>query len=192
MHPTHSCCAFGAQAIAVTSSHVHDRSPVGSNSPFSKVRDMNGQVVFLGCGARCNTSIHGVEETLAVQPLYLLRDSTTLFTLRDENERETQVEHKRHDFSHTNQRYERLVNLLKGTDAYSFNETINGAIVHVFNAKRMWQCAFDELTRDPSSLTEEASGDQREWHHLVESKSKGLDGKGSSVFKYRVGPPNEG
>jgi aminoglycoside 3-N-acetyltransferase len=187
MHPTHSCCAFGAQAIAITSSHVLDRSPVGSNSPFSKVRDMNGQVVFLGCGARCNTSIHGVEETLAVQPLYLLRDSTTLFTLRDENGIETQVEHKRHDFSHTNQRYERLVDLLRGTDAYSFNETINGAIVHVFDAKRMWQCAFDELTRDPSSLTEEATSDQREWHHLVESK--GIDGK-NSIFKYRVGPPS--
>ena len=146
-------------------------------------------VVFLGCGAGCNTSIHGVEETLSLQPLYLLREKTTLFTLKDEDGIESRIEHKRHDFSHTNQRYERLVDLLKGTDGYSSGETVNGAIVHVFDARKMWHCAFDSLTRDPTSLTEEAIGDEREWHHLVESK--GQDGK-SSVFKYRVGPPEEG
>jgi len=72
-------------------------------------------VVFLGCDARCNTLIHGVEETLSLQPLYLLREKTTLFTLKDEDGIESRIEHERHDFSHTNQRYERLVDLLKGT-----------------------------------------------------------------------------
>jgi aminoglycoside 3-N-acetyltransferase len=48
MHPTHSCAAVGPQTLAVLGEHRHDRSPVGENSPFRKVRDLDGQVAFLG------------------------------------------------------------------------------------------------------------------------------------------------
>ena len=48
MHPTHSCCAKGPQTPAILGEHRKDRSPVGANSPFRKVRDLQGQVAFLG------------------------------------------------------------------------------------------------------------------------------------------------
>lgn len=48
MHPTHSCAALGPQTLALLGEHRHDRSPVGENSPFRKVRDLEGQVAFLG------------------------------------------------------------------------------------------------------------------------------------------------
>ena len=85
MHPTHSCCAKGPQTSALLGEHRKDRSPVGANSPFRKVRDLEGQVAFLGVpyGARCNTSIHGVEETLAPNyPPYLFSEDTMTYLLR--------------------------------------------------------------------------------------------------------------
>ena len=48
MHPTHSCAAIGPQTVALLGEHRYDRSPVGANSPFRKVRDLGGQVAFLG------------------------------------------------------------------------------------------------------------------------------------------------
>lgn len=71
LHPTHSVAAIGAQAALVTQDHYKDTTPVGANSPFRWVRDLCGQVVFLGCGCRCNTSIHGVEEMVDPIPPYL-------------------------------------------------------------------------------------------------------------------------
>ena len=78
-------------------------------------------VIFLGCGARCNTSIHGVEETLSMQPLYLLREKTKNFTLKDSMKMESSLKSNTSgiDFSYTNQRYERIVDLLKGTATVS-------------------------------------------------------------------------
>jgi aminoglycoside 3-N-acetyltransferase len=187
LHPTHSCCGFGKDAFYILSSHHLDISPVGIHSPFSKMKDFEGQIVFLGCGARCNTSIHGVEESLLIQPSYLLRDEKIIYTIRDVNGKESKVEHVRHDFSHTNQRYERLIDfMIKDGEGYYSTGIVRGAKVHVFDAKQMWKVAFETLTTDPSALTVEAFGNEREWHHLVEIK-----GKEEKIYKYRVGPPNE-
>jgi aminoglycoside N3'-acetyltransferase len=48
MHPTHSCAAIGPHTLELLGEHRHDRSPVGKNSPFRRVRDLEGQVAFLG------------------------------------------------------------------------------------------------------------------------------------------------
>ena len=67
-------------------------------------------MAFLGCGARCNTSIHGVEEALpAGPPPYLLLPGEITYSLVDASGTRTDVRHRRHDFSGVGQRYERLV-----------------------------------------------------------------------------------
>ena len=43
-HPTHSCAALGPDTTALLDDHGKDRSPVGANSPFRRVRDLGGQV----------------------------------------------------------------------------------------------------------------------------------------------------
>ena len=60
--PTHSCAAVGLRAEYLTGSHHLDETPCGPNSPFSRLRDAGGKVLFIGCGTRPNTSMHAVEE----------------------------------------------------------------------------------------------------------------------------------
>ena len=57
------------------------------------------QVAFLGCGARCNTSMHGVEELLSPSPPpYLLQESTIEYTVTDGRGSTSTTEHRRHAF----------------------------------------------------------------------------------------------
>ena len=48
VHPTHSCAALGVAAVELTRDHHRDCSPVGPHSPFRKIRDLDGQIAFLG------------------------------------------------------------------------------------------------------------------------------------------------
>ena len=62
INPTHSCCAWGKNAEYVTSGHILDNTPCGENSPFRRVMELNGKILFMGCGMVPNTSMHAVEE----------------------------------------------------------------------------------------------------------------------------------
>ena len=121
LHPTHSCVALGARAQEVLAAHALDTSPVGPHSPFARVRELGGQVAFLGCphGSRCNTSIHGVEEALEPQPPYLLRAGEVEYVIVDAAGAERAVRHRRHDFAGTAQRYERVAALMAAAQGES-------------------------------------------------------------------------
>ena len=100
LHPTHSVTALGPAAAKITADHWRDTSPVGPHSPFAALPALGGQVAFLGCGARCNTSIHGVEEALpAGPPPYLLLPGEITYSLVDASGTRTDVRHRRHDFA---------------------------------------------------------------------------------------------
>ncbi|MBS1334084.1 MAG: AAC(3) family N-acetyltransferase, partial [Clostridiales bacterium] len=60
--PTHSCAAVGLRAEYLTGAHHLDDTPCGPSSPFRRLRDAGGKVLFIGCGTRPNTSMHAVEE----------------------------------------------------------------------------------------------------------------------------------
>ena len=189
MHPTHSVAAFGPAADAITGEHWRDTTPVGKHSPFSRMREFNGQVVFLGCGARCNTSIHGVEEALPVgPPPYLLQPGTIAYTVIDADGHERVVQHRRHNFSGVGQRYERLAAAMPPGTYREGRAGVGGAaLVQVFDAAAMWMRATELLTADPLALVE--SVPEGEGHFLVRGVSSG-DGAscGAAVWRYRVGP----
>lgn len=188
MHPTHSCVALGADVEAVVGAHALDRTPVGSRSPFARVRDLGGQVVFLGCGTRCNTSIHGVEEELPVHPPYLLLPETIEYSITDAAGVTARVMHQRHNFKGTAQRYERLAGLIPagggagGAVPYASGH-VGSAEVHVFDARAMWATAAAALAADTGCLTQAVSAADEEGHHLKRGSS--------GAWRYTVGaaPP---
>lgn len=74
--PTHSVCALGARAAELTSSHEDCVTPCGVGSPFHKLREAGGKMLFIGVGLECCTLFHHVEE-LAGAPYVCQPDTTT-------------------------------------------------------------------------------------------------------------------
>ena len=62
LHPTHSIAITGKdKEYFVKDEHLID-TPCGRKGCWGKLLDMDFKIIFLGCGTKCNTYIHGVEE----------------------------------------------------------------------------------------------------------------------------------
>jgi aminoglycoside 3-N-acetyltransferase len=65
VHPTHSVAAWGAKVEELIADHHLARTPCGAGSPFLRLLDHEGKLLFLGTGIRAMTFFHAVEELLA-------------------------------------------------------------------------------------------------------------------------------
>lgn len=149
VHPTHSVCGIGAQAERILREHHLDDTPCGAHSPYRVLRDRGGQVLFLGCGLRPNTSMHGVEEL--ARPPYLFGPSVTYrIILPDGNEMEMPC--LRHDFTGWAQRYDRVGPLIE--DEGLSTGRILDATVHILECRTMWERGLAALTGDPLFFVE--------------------------------------
>lgn len=149
LHPTHSVCGVGAQVADLLADHHLDRTPVGERSPFRRLRDRSGQVLFLGCGMGPDTSMHGVEEL--VEPPYLFGRMID-YTLVDAEGGKSEMSYRSHGFSGWAQRYERLEALL-GPDELRVG-TVLEATAHLVEAEAMWRRGEEALRRDPLFFVE--------------------------------------
>ena len=150
LHPTHSVCAFGKDAVELTKDHKLDDTPVGPNSPYRKMMDYNGKILMLGCGTKPNTFMHGVEEVGGAT--YVLGALKT-FELTDENGNVTHKAIKQHYFHRPEgnlvQRYDRAVDVLeKGVDY--FVGQVHGATAYLMNAKTLCEKAAAKMKTDPT------------------------------------------
>lgn len=109
MHPTHSCSVYGKKQDEFINSHYLDDTPVGENSPFRKLAENNGKILFLGCLSASNTSMHGVEEL--VTPPYLFGKDMTYSMTSYDRKTYNKLYHT-HGFANTIQRYERAEMLM--------------------------------------------------------------------------------
>ncbi len=150
VHPTHSVCAIGAHAAAMTADHELDHTPVGEHSPFRRVRDMGGQLMFLGCGLRPNTSMHGVEEL--AEPPYLYGEMIRYRIILADG-RELTLDSRHHGFQGYRQRYDRLEPLLDQGSELRTGKVLE-AQVHLIEARPMWDKALAAYRRDPLHFVE--------------------------------------
>lgn len=81
-HPTHSVCARGRLAETLTAEHILDNTPVGPHSPFMRLADCGGKLLFIGEVVDCCTFMHGLEEIAGVD--YVLNRDTTAYTVDGE------------------------------------------------------------------------------------------------------------
>lgn len=144
VHPTHSVCGTGPGARQMLGTHIQDVTPCGPNSPFRKLRDHAGQILFIGCGLRPNTSMHAVEEL--VEPPYLYGGWVEYrITLADGSNASMRV--RSHGFKGWQQRYERIECLMeaKGLSAGK----VNSADCFLLEAAAFWQTAHEKLAESP-------------------------------------------
>lgn len=157
LSPTHSAAALGRLARDVTQGQLQDQTPVGPHSPFRRVAQAGGKLLFLGCGLAPNTSIHGAEE-LAEVP-YLFLPGLFPFTVVDEDGRCHDIFCRRHSFRKGDivyaQRYERLPGLLDPKDRRSGR--VAQADCWLLDARAVWQRAETALRQDALCLVEPQS-----------------------------------
>ncbi|MEM2940604.1 MAG: AAC(3) family N-acetyltransferase [Thermoproteota archaeon] len=61
-HPTHSVAAIGKDARKITEGHENAETPCGNGTPYLKVPEFNGKILFIGATLKTNTTFHSVEE----------------------------------------------------------------------------------------------------------------------------------
>ncbi len=152
VHPTHSACGFGPRAEALLGAHRRDVTPCGPNSPFSRLKDEGGQILFLGCGLKPNTSMHAVEEL--VEPPYLYAGWVDYrITLADGGATTMRV--RRHGFSGWVQRYDRIEAVMDGEGIRAGRILVADGVL--LEAAIFWRKAREALRRDPLFFVDRAS-----------------------------------
>jgi aminoglycoside 3-N-acetyltransferase len=67
VHPTHPVAAWGAVARAIVAGHHLAQTPCGVGTPFARLLDYKGKILFLGTGIEAMTFFHTIEEILEPQ-----------------------------------------------------------------------------------------------------------------------------
>jgi aminoglycoside 3-N-acetyltransferase len=142
--PTHSCAAIGEMRDAVVGGHHLDNTPCGSNSPFHRVMELDGSVLFLGCGTNCNTSMHAIEELS--RPDYLFENCYTYTMIREDGSSYEQPCYA-HDFKGVYQAYRRMEDVLNEKELQKGN--ILSASCHLMRATALWEKADAKYREDP-------------------------------------------
>jgi len=145
VHPTHSVCAIGKYAIEMTSRHCVDETPVGPNSPFMKLPDYNGKILFIGDTVKSCTFMHGIEE-IAKAP-YTLKKERTRYFIEDENGIVTERDLIGHDFAGWKQEYQKIKGLLHYPDIKTGK--VGQADCCLINAAALMEEAYKKFREDP-------------------------------------------
>ena len=148
VHPTHSVCGVGRRVEELLSDHQLDATPCGPHSPFTKLPLISGQLLFIGCGLRPNTSMHAIEEL--AEPPYLYGELVTYRVILSDGS-ETRMVVRRHNFKGWRQRYDRL-------EQVQSDGLIKGHVLqaecYLVNAAEMKLAALSALRSDPLFFVE--------------------------------------
>ena len=154
LHATHSVCAKGKLAQELTCGHENDPTPVGENSPITKLCNMGGKILFLGCDPDHNTAMHGVEEA-AHSPYALHENNRAEYLLRD-GEKTIARPSLCHDFVKADhwlsQRYSRVIDLMEEQDKH-FGKVLQ-ADCWLLDGKALWEVGVKKMKQDPYYFVE--------------------------------------
>jgi aminoglycoside 3-N-acetyltransferase len=67
VHPTHAVAAWGRRAGEMATRHFEAATPCGRQSPYGRLLDYEGKILFLGTGIGVMTFFHTIEEILEPQ-----------------------------------------------------------------------------------------------------------------------------
>jgi len=144
LHPTHSVAACGKNASQFIEGHEKFNTPCARQSPWGKIVDRQGKILFIGTGLSCNTVINAVEEWVGVP--CALTEAETPFKVIKEDGSLIDVSSKRQVGNHS-RFYGKLekIFLEKGVmESFRFGE----AKTFVADSKKMTDLVAELLNRD--------------------------------------------
>lgn len=144
IHPTHSVCASGKNVEFFLNEHYLDNTPCGPKSPFRKLKEINGKILFLGCGLRPNTFMHAIEELS--QPEYLFGDKLEYSIIVNDGTT-YKKEYTTHNFKGFEQRYDRILDVLDMED-FSSGKILE-ADAYLIKTAPLWEKVNKKLTENP-------------------------------------------
>jgi aminoglycoside 3-N-acetyltransferase len=148
LHPTHSVAAIGRQAKFLTEGHENALTPCGENTPYLKLAQLGGSVLFIGVTLSCCTLLHGVEE-LAELPYHLQKEwvqATIIDHLGNRLTRKLKI----HLYGY-HRDYEKLAPLLL-KEKIMTTGSVGRAKVLLVKAGELVKLALNELKKDPEFL----------------------------------------
>jgi len=149
VHPTHSVSGAGRLAKDLLDEHIRSTTPCGPYSPFARLPEVDGQILFIGCGLHPNTSMHAVEER--VEPVYLYGDEVDYQVILADGSQHRMVV-RSHNFEGWDQSYERLAQHLTAPNLRQGSVLM--ANCYLVEAPAMWAAALSALREDPLCFVE--------------------------------------
>ena len=156
LHPTHSLAAFGRDAAEFISGHEEFDTPCARRSPFGKLYDRKGKILFIGTGIGCNTYLHGVEEWFGVPNMFTVKPEHLIVI--DYNGNRIPVDSRRHVGSHSRY-YAQMETNFEKVQAISFMK-FGDADCCVLDCRKVADVTGMLLQKNPLLFTEE-------WNNVV-------------------------
>lgn len=144
LHPTHSVCALGKNALALTRDHIRDDTPCGPHSPFALLPKYQGKVLLLGCDLNRNTFLHAVEEL--IEPVYLFGKPLNYTLISEAGTSEDKV-YRTHGFDGWEIRFDRIL------DTTDDNWIVQGKVLeahcYVMDTVTLQNRALEKMKTEP-------------------------------------------
>ena len=96
LHPTHSVAAIGPEADYLIRDHLDCDTPCGPGSPYLRLAELDGKVVFLGVTLDCCTLLHSVEEL--AECAYQMQPERAMASITDDQGRTLRRNVRIHDW----------------------------------------------------------------------------------------------
>jgi len=145
LNATEPVSALGKNADYLTEGHFGTITPYDSNSPFARITEFNGKILYIGVTLdNAGTNLHTLEDAIDVGlPIY----HSELFEveIKDENGKKHSVKTKVHNLEWSKKRRcDELLPLFKKRGVYT-ESSIGNAKTLIFDANKMLEVMKDEF-----------------------------------------------
>jgi len=120
VHPTHSVAVWGVHAADIIRDHYLARTPCGHDTPFDRLLQLKGKMLFLGMGIEVMTFFHTIEEQLEpLMPFSPFTKETFCLRSKDQEGRILETKTRLFDPEISRRRnLRKLTPILKSCDAW--------------------------------------------------------------------------
>lgn len=149
LHPTHSIAAAGKRAEYLTQDHHLAQTPCGKGSPWLKLAEVRGHVLFIGVKFDSCTLLHGVEEL--AQASYVMKSRPAEAILTDQAGREFRGQFRIHSWDHPRRFHDAVYPELVKAKLLKTGQAGNATLLAV-RADEFVDFALPRLQREPNWL----------------------------------------